>query len=164
MGEYGGPATSCQPQAWATIKSWLFFLITLAQCNQYGLRPSSFFFSRKDASAFLVRKYAVDLEQAELEAKQLGRAVEEAEQLAAMEAVAVAVALEAVADWEAEAEREEALAAREAAAREEATATPDGRAADGQSKVFDPGGCVALAAAGGEAVAVHPQRASRSRR
>ena len=60
----------------------------------------------------------MDLEQAELEAKQLGRAVEEAEQLAAMEAVAVAVALEAVADWEAEAEREEALAAREAAARE----------------------------------------------
>ena len=117
MGEYGGPATSCQPQAWATIKSWLFFLITLAQCNQYGLRPSSFFFSRKDASAFLVRKYAVDLEQAELEAKQLGRAVEEAEQLAAVEAVAVAVALEAVADWEAEAEREEALAAREAVAR-----------------------------------------------
>ena len=99
MGEYGGPATSCQPQAWATIKSWLFFLITLAQCNQYGLRPSSFFFSRKDASAFLVRKYAVDLEQAELEAKQLGRAVEEAEQLAAVEAVTVAVALEAVADW-----------------------------------------------------------------
>ena len=61
-------------------------------------------------------------------------------------------------DWEAEAEREEALAAREAAVREEATATPDGRAADGQSKIFDPGGCVPLVMAGGEAVAVHPQR------
>ena len=84
--------------------------------------------------------------------------LEEAEQLAAVEAVAMAVALEAVADWEAEAEREEALATREAAAREEAIATPDGRAADGQSKVFDPGGCVALAAVGGEAVAVRPQR------
>ena len=66
--------------------------------------------------------------------------------------------MKAVAEWKAEAEREEALAAREAAAREAATATPDGRAADGQSKVFDPGGCVPLAVAGGEAVAVHPQR------
>ena len=84
--------------------------------------------------------------------------LEEAEQLAAVEAVAMAVALEAVADWEAEAEREEALATREAAAREEAIATPDGRAADGQSKIFDPGGCVPLVMAGGEAVAVHPQR------
>ena len=27
-----------------------------------------------------------------------------------------------------------------------------------QSKVFDPGGCVPLAVAGGDAVAVHPQR------
>ena len=64
----------------------------------------------------------------------------------------MAVALEALADWEAEAEREEALAAREAAAREEATATPDGRTgrtADGQSKIFDPCGCVPLAMAGG---------------
>ena len=43
--------------------------------------------------------------------------MEEAEQLAAVEAVALAVALEAVADWEAEAEREKALAAREAVAR-----------------------------------------------
>ena len=85
--------------------------------------------------------------------------LEEAEQLAAVEAVAMAVALEAVADWEAEAEREEALATREAAAREEAIATPDGRAADGQSKIFDPGGSVPLVmAGGGEAVAVHPQR------
>ena len=40
-------------------------------------------------------------------------------------------------------------------AREEATATPDGRDADGQSKIFDPRGCVPLAVAVG--VAVHPQ-------
>ena len=45
-----------------------------------------------------------------------------------------------MADWEAEAEREETLEAREAAAREEAAATPGGRAADGQSKISDPGG------------------------
>ena len=71
--------------------------------------------------------------EAELEAPEA--AEEEAEQLAAVEAVAVAVAVE-----------EEA---RETAAREEATTTPDGRAADGQSKIFDPGGCVPLATAGG---------------
>ena len=72
-------------------------------------------------------------------------ASEEAEKLSAVEAVAE----KAVADWEAEAEREEMLTAREAAAREEATATPDGRAADGQFKIFDPGGCVLLAVAVG---------------
>ena len=58
----------------------------------------------------------------------------------------MAVALEAVAEWEAEAEREEA------------TATPDGRAADGQSKVFDPGGWVPLTAAGGGGGGGAPQR------
>ena len=88
--------------------------------------------------------------------------MEEAEQLAAVEAVAVTVALEAVADWEAEAEREETLAAREAAAREEATATPDGRATDGQSKVFDPGGCAAMAATGGRRWRCTPRGGSRS--
>ena len=48
-----------------------------------------------------------------------------------------------VAEWEVEAGAQcrvwEETAAREAAAREEAIATPDGRAADGQSKIFDPG-------------------------
>ena len=100
--------------------------------------------------------------------------LEEAEQLAAMEAVAVAVALEAVADWaeavadwEAEAEHcyhEETLTAREAAARKEATATPDGQAADGQNKIFDPGGCVPLAVAGGRRWRCTPRGGSRSRR
>ena len=50
---------------------------------------------------------------------------------------------EVVAEWEVEAGAQcrvwEETAAREAAAREEAIATPDGRAADGQSKIFDPG-------------------------
>ena len=53
----------------------------------------------------------------------------------------------ALVDWEAEAEQEETLTAREAAARKEATATPGGQAADGQNKIFDPGGCVPLAVA-----------------
>ena len=57
--------------------------------------------------------------------------------------------------WEAEAEQEEMLTAREAAARKAATATPDGQAADGQNKIFGPGGCVPLA------VAVELQRRSR---
>ena len=94
--------------------------------------------------------------EAELEeAEQLCEAVEKAAQLMAVEAVAVAMAVEAVADWEAETDRE---AIREAAPWEEATATPDGRAANGQSKVFGPGGCVPIAAAVGVAVAVHPHR------
>ena len=50
---------------------------------------------------------------AEAELEALGAAVEKAEQMVALEAVAVAVALEAVADWEAETEREETLTARE---------------------------------------------------
>ena len=54
-----------------------------------------------------------------------------------------------MAERAAEAEREETLAAREAAAREEATVTPDGQAVGGQSKIFDRGGCVPLAVAGG---------------
>ena len=58
----------------------------------------------------------------------------------------------------------EALGPREAAAREEATATPDGRAADGQSKIFDPGGCVPLARAGGRRWRCTPRGGSRSRR
>ena len=99
-----------------------------------------------------------ELEEAELEVQ---AELEEAEQLAAVEAVAVAVALEAVAEWETEADWEEALAAREATAREEATATPDGRAADGQTKVFDPGGCVPLAAAGGGGGGGVPPEAAR---
>ena len=78
--------------------------------------------------------------EAELEA--LG-AAEEAEQRSAVKAVPE----KDVADWEAEAEQEETLTAREAAAQAEATATPDGQAADGQNKIFDPGGCVPLAVA-----------------
>ena len=73
-----------------------------------------------------------------------GGATAQVEQLAAVEAVR-----EVVADSEAEAEREETLAAREAAAREEAIATPDGRAVDGQFKIFDPGGCVCKLSDGG---------------
>ena len=88
--------------------------------------------------------------EAELEA--LG-AAEEAEQRSAVKAVAE----KAVADWEAGAEQEETLTAREAAARKAATATPDGQAADGQNKIFDPGGCVPLA------VAVELQRRRRWR-